>query len=133
MDQSIILLTYKGKVLLMQKDHILATVEQQPWHFISGVKGKNESCEQTIQREVEKVTSIQLGTIDFLGSDTGEGEKKHFYHTRLTDDNVNKIVRQSGKVVGFFSLKEVDKLLLSLTAQLLITRYKYLLTDANQL
>lgn len=123
MDQSIILLTYKGKVLLMHKDYILATLDQNPWRFISGVKEKDESFEETIQREVEKETSIQLKTIELVEQD----EKKYFYHTNLTDDNVNNIVRRDGKILEFYSLKELDKLSLSLSTRLLIARHKDLL------
>ena len=123
MDQSIILLTYKGKVLLMHKDYILATLDQNPWHFISGAKEKDESFEETIQREVEKETSIHLKTIELVEHD----DNKYFYHTHLTDDNVNNIVRRDGKILEFYSLKEVDKLSLSLSTKLLIGKHRDLL------
>lgn len=133
MDQSIILLTYKGKVLLAHKDYILTTLNQEPWHFIFGVKEKNESFEETIQREVKKETSIQLGTIEFLGSLVGEDEKKYFYHTHLTDDNVNNITRRDGKILEFFSLKELDALSLSISTKLFIAKHRGLLDRTNKI
>ncbi|MBI2430606.1 MAG: NUDIX hydrolase [Candidatus Levybacteria bacterium] len=133
MNQSIILLTYKGKVLLMHKDYILATLGEDPWHFIFGVKEKNESFEETIKREVEKETGIQLKSVDFLSSLDDSVEKKYFYHTHLTDDNVNNIVRRDGKILGFFSLKELDTLSLSLATKLLIRRHRDLLAKTSQI
>lgn len=133
MDQSIILLTYKGKVLLMHKDYLLTTLDQDPWHFIFGVKEKNESSEETIHREVKKETSIQLKTIEFLGSLDQQNEKKYFYHSHLTDDNVNNMVRRSGKILGFFSLKELDKLTLTIATKLFITRHRDLLGKADKI
>lgn len=132
MDQSIILLTYKGKVLLMHKDFILAALGEDPWHFIFGVKEKSESSEETIQREVEKETGIQLNTIEFLSCLDHNDEKKYFYHTHLTDDNVNNIVRQEGKILGFFSPKELDALSLSHVTKLLLAKHKDLLGKVNE-
>ena len=132
MHQSIILLTYKGKVLLMHKDYILATLGVDPWHFIFGVKEKNESSEETIHREVKKETGIQLKSIEFLSSSDDHDEKKYFYHTYLTDDNVNNIVRQDGKILEFFSLKELDSLSLSMVTKLLLQRHKNVLEKVDE-
>ncbi len=132
MHQSIILLTYKGKVLLMHKDYILTTLNQDPWHFIFGIKEKNESSEETVQREVKKETGIQLKIIEFLSCLDHHNEKKYFYHTHLTDDNVNNIVRQDGKILEFFSLKELNTLSLSIATKLLLKRHKNVLEKVDQ-
>jgi len=132
MDQSIVLLTYKGKVLLMQKDYILATLDVNHWHFIGGVGTKNESPEETIQREVKKETSIQLGSLQFLESIVDKNVRKHFYHTHLTDDNVNHIVRRDGKILEFFSVKELDTLSLAVLTQLLLKKHKDLVEKTDQ-
>lgn len=126
MDQSIILLTYKGKVLLEHRDHVLETLKQNPWHFIVGQKEKNESSEETVYREVEKETSIQLKSIEFLGSLVHQSKRKYFYHTHLTDENVNNISCQQGKILGFFSLEELEKLSLIIPRKLLIQRQNVL-------
>lgn len=123
MNLSVILLTYKGKVLLMNKDYVLSPLDN-PWHFITGVHEKHESAEQTITREVKKETSVQLKVIEFLGSLVEDNAKKCFYHTHLTDDNVNHIIQQDGKNFGFFSVSELDNLLLSISTKLFIARNK---------
>ncbi len=116
----------------MQKDYILASLGVDPWHFIFGVKGKNESFEETIQREVRKETGIQLKTIEFLSCLDNDNEKKYFYHTHLTDDNVNDIVRQDGKILGFFSVKELNSLSLSIVTKLLLKRHQHVLEKVEE-
>lgn len=131
MDQSIILLTYKGKILLMHKDYILETSDANPWHFISGIKDKNATSEETIAREVKRETSIDLPSVEFLGSLDGKDRKKYFYHAPLTDENVNNMVHRDGKILGFFSVKELDNLLLSLSTRLLISRHREILENPS--
>ena len=117
----------------MHKDYILETLDENPWHFISGIGTKNESSKETIQREVKRETNIHLTEVEFLGSIVEDGKNKHFYHTRLTDDNVNNMVGREGKILGFFSLKEVDKLLLSLSTKLLIRSQRTFFENVNVL
>lgn len=131
MDQSIILLTYKGKILLMHKDYILETLDANPWHFISGIKDKNATSEEAIAREVKRETSIDLPSVEFLGSLDEEDRKKYFYHATLTDENVNNMVHRDGKILGFFSVKELDSLLLSLSTKLLISRHRAILENPS--
>ena len=127
MDQSIILLTYKGKILLMHKDYILETIDANPWHFICGVNDKNGASQEAITREVKKETSIDLSSVELLGSVDEEDRKKYFYHASLTDENVNNMAHRDGKILGFFSVKELDNLLLSLSTKLLISRHRSVL------
>lgn len=132
MDQSIILLTYKGKILLIHKDYILETEDANPWHFISGIKDKNATFEESIYREVKRETSIDLPSVELLGSLDEENRKKYFYHATLTDENVNNMVHRDGKILGFFSVKELDTLLLSMSTKLLISRHRNILENPTQ-
>ncbi len=107
----------------MRKDYVIDPREQNPWHCIAAVKGKSESFEESMLREVKKETGIHLKTTALLDRD----REKHFFHTHLTDANVNNIVRQDGKVLGFFSPKELDTISLSDETKSLITSHKDLL------
>ena len=48
----LILLTYKGKALLMHKQKNAIDEEEHPWCFIGGVKKAKESFEDVLQRRV---------------------------------------------------------------------------------
>jgi hypothetical protein len=47
----LILLTYKGKVLLMHKEKSVIDEEKHPWCLIGGIRQKKESFEETLQQK----------------------------------------------------------------------------------
>src|SRR5664280_1514582 len=102
---TLILLTYKGKVLLMHKQKSVIDEEKHPWSFVSGVKDKNESFEKAMIRRVHKEMGIKIDNIEFVSQSC--------YHARLTDYDVNNIKRSENQLLDFFSLKEAKKLFLS--------------------
>lgn len=101
----LILLTYKGKVLLMHKQKSVIDHEKHPWSLISGIKEKSESFEEVLIKRVQKEMGIKIENIEFVS--------EHCYHARLTDDNVNHITRSENQLLDFFTLKEASKLFLS--------------------
>ena len=56
-----------------------------------------------IMTKAEKVRIIEK--VEFVS--------KSCYHATLTDDNVNRIERQEGQLLSFFSFRELQNLLLS--------------------
>lgn len=130
MDISLILLTYKGKVLLTGKDYPDHVVEKSAWCFITGIKQENNSLMETIRQRVEEETGISLDTIEFLSSCKYKNRIRHFYHGVLTDDNVNNIKRPEGKLINFFSLKELENISLTVSSQLLIEKHRSLLDSS---
>lgn len=103
--RSLILLTYKGKILLMYKNNSPIDTEQHPWSLIGGICEKRESFEKALTRRVEKETGIKVENVEYISESC--------YHARLTDDNVNNIKRGEGQLLDFFSPKELQKLNLS--------------------
>lgn len=101
----LILLTYKGKVLLMHKQDSVIDEEKHPWSFISGIKDKTESFEKVLTRRVHKEMGIKIENIEYVS--------EHYYHARLTDDNVNKMKRSENQLLDFFDVKQAKKLFLS--------------------
>jgi len=110
-----ILLTYKGKALLMYKKSSPMDEEKHAWCFISGIKENRESFENAMARKVEKETGIKIEKVEFVSESC--------YHARLTDDNVNKIERAEGQLLDFFTLKELGKLFLSSTTAQFISKH----------
>jgi len=110
-----ILLTYKGKALLMYKRNSSIDEEKHAWCFIGGIKEKRESFENAMSRRVEKEMGIKIEKVEFVSESC--------YHARLTDDNVNKIKRAEGQLLDFFTLKEARKLFLSNTTAQFISKH----------
>lgn len=127
-DSSIILLTYKGKVLLtMMRDNKQAFLKQGTWSFIGSLKEGNESLEESILREVKGETHITLFGVEFLSSVLYEDRTNYLYHAALTDDNVNNIERDEGRSLDFFSVQELEKLPLTTSTRLFLDKYRFLL------
>lgn len=110
-----ILLTYKGKALLMYKRNGPMDEEKHAWCFIGGIKENRESFENAMARKVEKETGVKIENVEFVSESC--------YHARLTDDNVNKIERGENQLLDFFTLKELTKLFLSNTTAQFISKH----------
>lgn len=122
-DAILILLTYRGKVLLKQHEPNPTNINSN-WFCIGGTKKTNESYEEAISRKVEGETSIKLKTIEFLSSLSYNDRKKYFYHAKLSDENVNNIKREEGQMLQFFTPKELRKLSLATSTQLFLEKHK---------
>ena len=103
----------------MHKQSSVIDKEKHPWSFISGVKEKKETFEKTMYRRVEKEMGIKIENIEFVS--------ESFYHARLTDDNVNKIIRTENQLLDFFTLKELQKLFLSNATAKFISQHSSLI------
>ncbi len=101
----LILLTYKGKVLLMHKQKSVIDEEIHPWSFIGGIKEKSQPFEKTLKKRVLKEMGINIETVEYVS--------EFCYHARLTDNNVNHIKRSENQLLDFFTIKETKKLILS--------------------
>ena len=112
---SLILLTYKGKTLLMYNKLSPVDEEKHEWSFIGGVKEKSESAENAMSRCVEKELGIKIEKVEFISESC--------YHARLTDDNVNNIKRREGQLLDFFTLKEIKILNLSKPTRQFISKH----------
>ncbi|KKR26087.1 MAG: hypothetical protein UT57_C0043G0006 [Microgenomates group bacterium GW2011_GWC1_39_7] len=102
---NLILLTYKNKALLMSRQESPIDEEKHAWSFIGGTKGIQGSIESALSKRVEKETGVKIEKVEFVS--------KSCYHATLTDDNVNRIERQEGQLLSFFSFRELQNLLLS--------------------
>ncbi len=112
---SLILLTYKGKVLLMHKQKSVVDEEKHPWCLIGGIREKKESFEQALSRRVEKEMGIKIENVEFVS--------EFCYHANLTDDNVNKIQRKEFQMLDFFTPRELNKLFLANSTQQFISKH----------
>lgn len=101
---SLILLTYKGKILLMHKKSGVMDEEKHPWCLIGGIRENKESSEAAISRRVEKETGIKIENVELIS--------EFRYHAALTDDNINNMQRAENQLLDFFTIKDLQKLFL---------------------
>ena len=122
--ESLILLTYKEKILLMIRDYVFNSGLKKIWRMIGGKKEGNESFEKTITRKIKEEMNIEISDVKLLLISPSDEKGTHFYHGKLTDNNVNRIQRAEGQELQFFDLKELDKLQLAASANLFFTRHR---------
>lgn len=120
--QNLILLTYKGKALLMHKQKGVLDPEEHPWSFIDAINEKGETLEKAMKRRVQKEMGIKIENIEFLSN--------CYFHANLTDDNVNNIKRSEHQLLDFYSLKEIKKLFLSDSTSQFIFKYGSLIENS---
>lgn len=111
----VVLLTYKGKALLTYRSNGPIDEEEHPWSFISEATKKKESLKIALTKKVERVMGIKIENIELVSESC--------YHARLTDYDVNHIKRSENQLLDFFSLKELQKLLLSNSTQKFVSKY----------
>lgn len=121
---SLILLTYKNKALLMYKQKNSLDDGRDAWSFIGSAKNANEPDETALKRNVEQEMGIKVGNVEYVSESC--------YHASLTDDNVNQINRAEGHLLSFFTLKEIEKLLLSSTTRDFVSKHSSLIQDYSQ-
>jgi len=122
--ESLILLTYKEKILLMIRNYVFNSGLKKIWCMIGGKKENNESFEKTIVRKIKEEMNIEVSDVKFLLVSLSNDKDIHFYHGKLTDNNVNRIERAEGQELQFFNLKELDRLQLVASANLFFTRHR---------
>lgn len=106
----LILLTYKGKVLLLQQENLLDPQNNNSWHFIKKLKPKELTPEKAIIQEVHRETHIKLDEVTLLSSVMNNDVIQYLFHAKLSDKHVNNIERAEGRILQFFGLNELSKL-----------------------
>jgi ADP-ribose pyrophosphatase YjhB (NUDIX family) len=129
LDESLILLTYKEKILLMIRGYVFNSGLKKTWCMIGGEKKGNESFEKTIVRKVKEEMNIKIGDVKLLLIEPSDNKNTYIFHGKLTDSNVNLIERSEGQELQFFDLKELNKLQLATSADLFFTQNKNIVED----
>lgn len=115
----LILLTYKNKILLMQKQKNVLDQEKHPWSLVSISKDQNLSLGQALMSRVVEEMGIKVENVAHIS--------ENYYHANLTDKNVNSIQRSELQLLDFFTLKETKKLNLSDETSKFISAYPQLI------
>ncbi len=114
----------------MHRNSLPNILKINTWCFIGGIKKDNKSFEEAIYRDVERETSMKLEKVELLSDPINNDRRKHFYHARLTDKNVNDMKREEGQTLDFFTLRELDRLNLSASTKLFVVKHRNLLEQA---
>ena len=116
----LILLTYKGKVLLMHKQDSVIDQINHPWSLITVIKDKSHSLEKTLTDRIYKEMGIKVDNIEYISG--------NYYHAKLTDKNVNNIKRSEHQLLDFFTIREAKKLFLTSDTDAFISSHESLIT-----
>ena len=92
--------------------------------MIGGKKESNESFEKAITRCIKEEMNIEIDNVKLLLVSPSYDKDIHFYHGKLTDNNVNRIERAEGQELQFFNLKELDQLQLVASANQFFTQHR---------
>ncbi len=120
-DETLVFLTYNDKFLLMLKDNRLQVSDLNLWHLIGGLRKNNESFEQTSIREVGKVTSLELDSVQYLTTLLDDKKRNFVFHAILTAHHLNNIHRAEGQNLDFFTLPEIEKLSLEKSTEMFLS------------
>lgn len=120
----VILLTYKGKILLLSKENKLDILPYNPWGFIEKQTEKTISGKDTLIREVLKEAKIKLSDLTPISSSSIEDGHEYVFHAHLSDLEVNSIERSDDSLMQFYSLSELQKLNLQESTKFIFTKYK---------
>jgi hypothetical protein len=115
----LIILTYKDKILLMQKRNSEIDIVKHPWSFIWTVHKRNEPLKENIQKSIQKEMGIKIENIEKISDE--------FFLAKLTDKDVNNIQRSEHQLLDFFTLEEAKKLILTEETSKLIYAYPKLI------
>lgn len=134
-DSSLVLLTYKGKVLLKLHnsnpeiyDNPINTTANS-WSFLNASKSKHKSLKEGIIAKALNETGIVLQNVTDLVCIELDDRKHEFFHAYLTDDNVNNMQRREGQTLQFFTIKELNKLNLTQLSRLFVDNHKEILEN----
>ncbi len=116
-----LLITYKGKLLLTTRDLIINDHIRNVWGFLGEGKLKKNSKKNVVAREISDATKLTLSDIEVVEL-ADETDNKVLYHAKLTDDDVNCIVRRSGERLEFYDIKELDNLTLTQATNSIISK-----------
>lgn len=106
----------------MSKLNSAIDVEKHEWELIEGIKNAKDSFESAIKKNINKEMGITVEDITLISESC--------YHAALTDDNVNQIQRDENQILDFFTLKEVQKLLLSISTRDIIQKHSRLISSS---
>lgn len=121
---SSLILTYKNKALLVYKQINSLDNGKQAWNLIVGTKNTQETFESAFEKLLQNEMGMKVDKVEFIS--------ESYYWAGLTDENVNQMKRVEGQLFSFFTLKELEGLLLTTPAREFVSRHGALLATASQ-
>lgn len=126
-EASLVILTYKGRILLILRDNNPEVVSPNHWAVPGGVKEINETFEQTALREIKEELNIDLKNLKFLVELKYLDRFKKLYFSTLSEAQVKEIILYEGQKFDFFTPEEASHLLLARSTKLFFDSYLHLI------
>jgi len=109
----VILVNSEGKALLQLRDNKVGIFGARKWRFIGGSKGKDESFDECIIREIKEELGININNLELIDVIDDENENIFFKHQiffGVIDTNPCDIKLKEGKEVKFFAIDEIQNI-----------------------
>ena len=100
------------------------------WNFIECRKEANRTHAESIISRIKSDIGITINHVELVSCEVAEAQKIYYYCGQLTDRNVNEIRRREYQLVNFFSMKEVDELILGTSAHSFWQKHKNFSVDS---
>ena len=113
-----IVISYKNKLLLFSFDY---PFQKNQWGFVGENADYAGSNSKTISKLLQEITKLKepLQKMQVSGQ-AGD----FFYFIKLSDNNVNSIVRNNGQKLEFYTIREIEKLNLTEETDRFLSIYK---------
>lgn len=118
-NQNLVLVVYKGKILLVSLD---SPLEKSEWSLIGETGRWSNSPNESVVKIVNKITKLNLNSIERIS--LSDSDSDYVFYAKLTDSNVNSIVRKTGLKLEFYNIDEVEKLNLSIPTDKIVSKFK---------
>lgn len=115
-----LLISYKGKLLLSTRDLVIDNHIKNVWSFVGEGKLKKNPKKNSVVQEITDATKLNVSDIEVV--QLADNDTEVLYHAKLTDDDVNSMVRRSGERLEFYDINELDNLSLTNAANLIISQ-----------
>ncbi|MEO6508940.1 MAG: NUDIX domain-containing protein [Patescibacteria group bacterium] len=117
-EASLVILSYKRKLLLILRDNKPDIVSPNHWAFPGGIREKDESFVETAIREVNEELNIKISELEFIIELKYLDKTKKLYFAPLSNNQVDSIELHEGQRYALFSPNEAQKLLLARSTKL---------------
>jgi len=128
-EASLVILGYKGEILLILRDNKSDIVSPNHWSIPGGTKEPDESFEKCAKREIKEELQINLENLSFVVELKYLDRYKKLYYSSLSENQVKEIHLTEGQRYDFFTADDAKTLLLARSTKMFFDSHSNLIKD----